>query len=50
MRFMYLLIGLISSKKQWRAAKKLVSVLKGLIKIKFSLYKILAKIPSKKER
>ena len=32
--YLYQLIGLISSKKQWTAAKKLVTVLKEVITVK----------------
>ena len=41
-------VGLISSKKYRRVAKKLAPVLKGVIPIKFSFYEILTKIQTKK--
>ena len=41
-------VGLISSNKYQKVAKKLAPVLKGVIPIKFSFYEILTKIQTKK--
>ena len=41
---------LISSKKYWRVAKKLVAILKEVIQVKFYFYEILTKIQTKEER
>ena len=45
-----LLVGLISSNRYQRVAGRLVPTLKEVIQIRFSLYKILRKIQTKKER
>ena len=50
MFYLQRLIGLIGSKKYWREAKHLVSVLARVIQVKFCFYEILTKIQTKKER
>ena len=47
--YLHLLIGLLGSNKQCRAAKNLMPILKGAITIKSILYKILTKISTKEE-
>ena len=49
MFYLHLLIGLISSNKYWRVAKKLVLLLKVVIQIKIYFYETLLKIQTKKE-
>ena len=49
MFYLHLLIGLISSNKYWRVAKKLLLLLKVVIQIKIYFYEILLKIQTKKE-
>ena len=44
-----LLIRLISSKKYWILAKTLVSILKGVIQVKYCFYGILTKMQMKEE-
>ena len=44
---LHLLIGLISSKEYWRKAKKLMTVLKGVIQITVYFYEILTQIQTK---
>ena len=46
---LHLLIGLISSKEYWRKAKKLMTVLKGVIQITVYFYEILTQIQTKEE-
>ena len=46
---LHLLIGLIISKEYWRKAKKLMTVLKGVIQITVYFYEILTQIQTKEE-
>ena len=48
MFYLHLTIGVIISKKYWRAAKKLKLVLKGAVQAKFCFCEILPKIQKKK--
>ena len=50
MCYLHLLIGLISSKKYWRVAKHLVSLLKGTIQVKLYFQETLIEIQTKEER
>ena len=49
MFYWHFLIGSISSKKYWRVGENLVSVLKGVIQVKFYVYEI-TKIQTKEEK
>ena len=49
MFYLHLLIGLISSIKYWRVAKKLVLLLKVVIQIKIYFFETLLKTQTKRE-
>ena len=50
MFYLQLLIGLISSKKDWTVAKNLLPILIGVIQVKFHFHEILTNIETKYEK